>query len=262
MINKTHFTNWQTKPESQLRLFNKASANLVLIQADLIKRFGGAGNGIYGIRDIHGGTSLSSHAFGAALDWSYRGMYDNKNVQAGRDVAKLVSQWLIDNSKELGVQAIHDYINCRIWRSNRATDSNGGWRIQAKSTTGMGQTWGNWLHIEVHEQAWAWNTPIEQRLAPVPDPVPQRPVLYYGMPTSYLVGAVQQILRDKCSQDIGPDDGNFGMRTLTGYRNFRAYITGQGHPITQDDRIDTVDWDYLAIADGGWARLYNAGFPH
>lgn len=268
-VNTTDFYNWQAAPAAALKLFNKNSPNLVLIKGHVLGKFGGADLGMYGVRDIHGGTSYSSHAFGAAWDWSYRGLYDNKNVQAGKDVAKLVSQYLIDNSEELGIQAIHDYISCRIWRANRATDANQGWKVQAKDGNGMGQAWGNWLHIEVTRNDWWLNTPIEQRFpaAPTPEPtpppvvVPQRPTLFLNMPRNDLVTALQDFLRDKCSQDIGNSDGLFGLRTLKGYQNFRSVVAAQGHPITLDDRVDGVDWDFLAIYDGGWSRWYNAGFP-
>lgn len=263
MINKTDFTNWQKEPENSLTTFSRSSPNLSLLRDYIIKAWGGASLGIYGVRPVRGApTPWSSHSFGAALDWSYRGLYDNANVTSGQDHANLYSQWLIDNSKELGIQAIHDYINSRIWRSLRVGGSSG-WLGQKKDAEGMGQTWGNWLHIEVSKSSWALNTPIAQRLQAAPAaPVPQRPALFYGMPRNDLVVALQDFLKEKMNQDIGNSDGQFGGRTLKGFQNFRAWVAGAGHPITLDDRVDGVDWDYLAVYDGGWGRWYAAGFPH
>jgi hypothetical protein len=128
----------------------------------------------------------------------------------------------------------------------------------------MGQTWGNWLHVEVSKKTWWLNTPIAQRLStePVVEPVPQRPTLYFGMPKSDLVKALQDFLRDKCSQDVGASDGLFGNRTLKGYQSFRVWVAAQGNAISPDDRVDGDDWNFLAVYDGSWDRWYAAGFPH
>ena len=261
MINTTQFTDWPNKGSFGLARFNKSSPSLVLLRAYLIATFGGANLGIYGVRPIRGGTTLSTHAFGAALDWSYRG------ITGGRTRALEVMQWLIDHSNELGVQAVHDYVGCRIWHSTRALDAAGGWKAQnASATTGMGQTWGDWLHIETFEAAWANIAPIAGRLTTA-ELTPEQPIdpgnLSRTVPTltvgsdGPLVAAVQTILRERASQDVGASDGKFGARTLAGWRNVAAF-TG----LPADDRIDEAhDWDVLAWIDQGWSRLYTAGFP-
>ena len=37
---------------------------------------------------------------------------------------------LYRNSHELHIQAIHDYVGCRVWRAHRSHDANGGWKRQ------------------------------------------------------------------------------------------------------------------------------------
>lgn len=103
---------------------------------------------------------MSSHAFGAAWDWRW------KNPGPGRTVLdNEVLPWLINNSAELGIQAIHDYTNARIWRSSRGDGKGAYWKPQTVSaSSGMGQTWAQWLHIEVHAEAWNDGTAADDKV--------------------------------------------------------------------------------------------------
>jgi hypothetical protein len=62
--------------------------------------------GTWGIRNIRGGDTLSVHAVGRAWDWRYA------NPGPGRAAAEEAMAFTIDNHELLGIQAIHDYVDC------------------------------------------------------------------------------------------------------------------------------------------------------
>lgn len=142
VLNK--FDNWQVrKPGAP---FNTSSPNLLSLRKYLVEKYGGQNLGIYGNRPVTGGTAPSSHAFGAAMDWRYQ------NPGPGRAVCmNEVVPFLINNSAELGIQAIHDYFGAQVWRAGR------GWLAQRPGSHGgsMGRAWATWLHIEVHSDYWS-----------------------------------------------------------------------------------------------------------
>ena len=131
-VNKTDYYDWQKATTADKLRFRKASPNLVLIKDWLIKRYGGTNVGIYANRNERGRDTISTHAFGAALDWRYD----------TRVAAKAAIKELVDRSKELGVQMIVDYVGGVIWTPTR------GWRKKDADKWGMGQPWAKWLHIE------------------------------------------------------------------------------------------------------------------
>lgn len=149
----TKFFNWQlSKPGSP---YTKSSPNLLSLRKYLVEKHGGQSLGIYGNRAVTGGKSPSSHAFGAAMDWRYQG--------PGPGRAKLVNEvipFLIDNSQELGIQAIHDYFGCQVWRAGR------GWAAQRKRSHGgsMGASWALWIHVEVHPDNWSDSRSVMEKL--------------------------------------------------------------------------------------------------
>lgn len=153
-VNTTEFYSWQKATARDKVRFRKASPNLLAIKDYLLKRWGGKDIGIYGTRPIRGGEVPSSHSFGAAMDWRY----DN------RKEGQAAIRFLIKNSKELGVQAIHDYYGGTIWRSHRDAPDKGGWKPQPSDDHGMGQAWAKWLHIETTKSAWHKSTPVDKRL--------------------------------------------------------------------------------------------------
>ncbi len=228
------FTNWQAKPASELARYRSASPALEQLAEHLTATWGGASLGILNVRHVRGGRDLSSHAFGAAFDWSYRGL--------DRSVGVAVCDWLVANADALGVQAVHDYIGSRIWRSDRKA-----WKAQRKDAQGMGQPWGDWLHVEISEGAWADARPVGAKLGTT------RPTLKVGS-TGPAVVALQQILTERAGQNVGPADGKFGNRTLTAWRNVAAFCK-----LPPDDQVQGADWDTLATLDKGWARLNAAG---
>lgn len=144
-VNTTNFYSWQHPDRKDAKRFNSASPNLLVIKDNVMKRWGGRDLGIYGEREIRGGGFPSSHSFGAAWDWRY----DN------RKEGLVVIKFLISNSAELGVQAVHDYYGCRIWRSHRTDGSGDGWKKQSPDDHGMGAKWAGWIHVETTKDSWA-----------------------------------------------------------------------------------------------------------
>lgn len=160
--NKTKHYDWQKATAADGLRFRKPSPNLVAINDYLCKRWGGSNVGIFVKRPIRGGVSPSSHSFGAALDWRYGDTVGNRHK-----VETDVLPWLIENSHELGVQAIHDYYGCRVWKSVRVPASQRGWRTQTAGSQGgaMGAAWAKWLHIETTKQDWKDGRRVDDRLS-------------------------------------------------------------------------------------------------
>ncbi len=160
--NKTRFYNWQKAVATDFVKFRKESPNLLAIKDYLCKRWGGSSVGILNKRPIRGGASPSSHTFGAALDWRY-----GDTVGHRHKIEVEVLPWLIENSEELGIQAIHDYYGCRVWRSVRVPASQRGWRTQPEKSEGgaMGASWVKWLHIETTKESWRNRTRVDERLS-------------------------------------------------------------------------------------------------
>lgn len=226
-------------------LYNKGEAPAIeSLQQYMLKTWGGQDLGSFGVRSVIGGSSISTHAFGAAWDWRY------ENPGMGR--ALMLNQalpFLIDYSKELGIQYIGDYVGCRIWKADRSGDVNGGWKIQPVSSQ-MGQSWARWLHIEVHPDEWADGTSVEDKIgiggaAPFPPFIPEygqfslwplavKPTIKQGAvgdPVRYLQGVLR-----KCGFGIGID-GQFGAIT-TNFVRFYQGIYG----LTADGIVGPKTW--------------------
>lgn len=221
------FTDWARKPTTELAKFRKPSPALVALRVYILATYGGADLGIYGVRLTRNGKAQSTHSFGAAWDWSYRG--------TGRAAADSVIELLINNSAVLGIQAIHDYVNCRIWHSNR------GWKKQRPDKDGMGQPWGDWLHIEVNERQWDDGRPVEAKLTK-----PVRRTLRKG-DRGEDVKQVQITLATKAGQAVTPD-GNFGTQTEMAVRNVQAFVTQGKGPIT--GVVDDAFWGVIDMLNG------------
>ena len=154
-VNKNDFYNWQKPTKADRLRFRKASPNLVSLKSYVMTRWGGVNLGLgANARPIRGGDAPSSHSFGAAWDWRYR----------GRKRGLEVIDWLIANSQELGIQAIHDYLDSRVWRSARPSGSpKHGWKKHPKGGH-WGASWASYLHIETTKSQWGNSTPIPNRL--------------------------------------------------------------------------------------------------
>ena len=115
---------------------------------EVIKLGNGAfwNNGDFGIRTMRGKESLSVHATGRAVDFSYRNMGKGKGVPNGRREAVRMCKLLVTNADLLGLEALFDYFPAphgRAWMCDRDAWSN------YKKETIHGAPKGDWLHAEL-----------------------------------------------------------------------------------------------------------------
>jgi hypothetical protein len=197
--------------------------------------------GTWGDRTIRGGNTLSVHAVGRAWDWRYA------NPGPGRGAAEEAMAFTIEHHELLGIQAIHDYVDCRIWRSSRGV-AGPAWK-QQKPGNGMGEAWASWLHFEVHPDSALHQRDVALVLdgvvvpdLVVPDPEPtaalplptlrtgsegapvkqlQEVLAFWGYYQATIdgkygqrtVAAVQQWQTALASLNVGKPDGEYGPRT-------------------------------------------------
>jgi hypothetical protein len=148
-VNKTEFYNWQAGTKlDKVRLGGKPSPNVEAFKDHLLKRYGGVSVGIVNKREVRGGGALSTHYYGAALDWRY----------PTRAASKLAMKELVNNSKEYGIQMIVDYVGCVIWTPAK------GWHKAEPNAHGLGQSWAAWLHIETTKTMWGTKSPLVNRI--------------------------------------------------------------------------------------------------
>lgn len=148
-VNKTDFYDWSQGKKADKLKYRKASPNLIACKDYLIKRFGGTSVGIFARRNKRGSVELSTHYFGAALDWRY-------TTQKAADSA---ASALVRYSKEWGIQMIVDYVGCRIWTPKS------GWKpVKPNAVKGYGQAWAKWFHIETTKTEWGNATPFVDRV--------------------------------------------------------------------------------------------------
>lgn len=195
----TAFFNWQSWGVNPAQSeFVKCSPNLHLVEDFTKDRWDLRNVGCRVVRFVVGGSSWSDHAYGAAIDqgWGHWVVAPQTLADARKVLLDDVFPWLIANSKELGVQAIHDYWclgephetrdegrvwpvidaatglpKCgggRVWRSWRP--SGGGWRDQEVKPDDDDYQFhrpGNrWIHIGTGAADWSNTTPIDVRLSP------------------------------------------------------------------------------------------------
>lgn len=228
----TKFFNWQSsKPGTP---YTRASPNLTSLLKYLNERYSGQSLGIYSNRPITAGTSPSSHAFGAAVDWRYQNPGPGRQTMTGE-----ILPFLIDHSQELGIQAIHDYFGCQVWRAGR------GWAAQRKGSHGgsMGASWATWLHIEVHPDHWGDNRSVMEKIGfnPVADPdnfvfpefnprngkfglfpISNKPTVKLGA-SGDAVRYLQGVILNKAGGGVVVD-GSFGPQTNRRVRDFQAFF--------------------------------------
>jgi hypothetical protein len=164
MIQRTFFAwassgiDWDRPP------YEACSPNLVALQAYLDQRWpGGQYLGCEGDRPIRAGVTPSEHSWGAALDWRY---------PVG--TADAILRFLIDNSAELGVCRIHDYLRARIWTAGRTPNIGDAHTLWWKPNTGpgMGEAWADYFHIVTTLEAFGWSQPVAGRIALPPPIIP------------------------------------------------------------------------------------------
>ncbi len=183
-------------------------------------------------RPMRGGTSPSLHCWGMAWDWRW------DNPGPGRDTADAVIEFCLDKAGPLGIQAVHDYEKCRYWKSYS------GWEDANNSaSTGFGQSWAQWLHIERTWAAANDDRRIEQALADSgitdngsPRPEPKRGAGKLELPEPVVkegdeganVAVLQDFLRFFHFADFSRSDGEFGKRTLEAMKKAQEAFAAKG----------------------------------
>lgn len=199
---------------------NTTPKGMVALKGYVMSRWGGTDLGCLAKppRVMLGGTRPSLHCWGMAWDWRWA------NPGPGRAIADEVIEFCLDNTGPLAIQAVHDYVRCRYWKSYA------GWQDATNSaSSGFGQSWAQWLHIERTWAAANDDRSIQQALAdagiadngkPRPDPkngakrleLPD-PVVKQG-DVGANVALLQDFLRFFRFGDFSRSDGEFGPNTL------------------------------------------------
>ena len=256
MTVQVQFSSWQTNPKQP---DPKVCSPCCKQWWEFLRiRWGGANLGCYAKRPVVGGSSLSSHASGAALDWRYA------NPGPGRqELTRLILPWLLANSQELGLQAVHDYFGDRIWRppgtSGRPAGPVGnGWKKQYGAGGQMGETWATWLHLEVHPSRWSDTRPVEEMIEPPPppteppvepptDPPPASGVFTVQGYRKEVIAGSEGKMAKMCQQQINllsgqgiAEDGNFGYQSVGALQNLQRVLG-----LTPDGRCGNQTWQAM-----------------
>lgn len=183
MTLNTLWTDWRkVGPAGNYRT---CSPNLLAIRGALEGR-GWSRLGCLNPRPVRGGTVASIHTW-AAQDLRH----------PDTDERRLIIDWMIDNSLELGISEIHDYFGLgycgtgRVgtrgvvdlggyWKAGRGWRAAGGPNAQGLWVSGdpaMHKAYALWVHMETTQTEWANSTPVETRgilmpgeTAPVAEP--------------------------------------------------------------------------------------------
>jgi hypothetical protein len=227
---QTEFTSWQSNPKKPNP--KKCSPICGSWWTYLRTHWGGQNLGCYVNRPVVGGTLPSSHGSGAALDWRYQ------NPGPGR--SKMLAEtmpWLINNSRELGIQAIHDYSGRRIWRppscSGRpATPSpDCGWK---PSSGGQMKPGNYWLHLEVLPSRW-YDTRTVAEMLGKPKPKPPTPKPPEPPTEGFLMALTDQQQKELYDRVMGSLPGSYSteQRALDPPPEGRLFV------------MDNMDGNYL-----------------
>lgn len=229
MTVETHFFDWARQVDTGDPRFHTCSPNLVCLHQYMAQRFGMTDSGCYVQRPIRGGLDPSVHWWGAARDLRY----------PNRLVAKTeILPFLIANSHQLHVQAIHDYFGSRIWRAGRTSnvaDATTLWWKTNTTADGMGESWATYFHIETTDTGWFDSVSIGQRLGFNPPPVDPPPPS--GVSTVFSrtirpgdegsdVALVQTVIRAPGAVAGTKSiivDGVYGPQTVQAVKNIQAY---------------------------------------
>jgi hypothetical protein len=224
------YYHWNSRSDWGSPPWNNCSPNLAQINHYCAQTYRGHSLGCHNDRAVVGGNSMSTHAWGAALDF----LPDGGN-QTGRFV---IAPFLIAWSLELGINTIHDYVRQQMWKPNL------GW-----VSASIGSNGGQWLHIETTVTAWPDGRSVEQRIAspsaPPPgayDPAHQqyglfplatKPTLHWldGWPGSatqsiqHIITYFNDVMNNSCGQHVRDPRGIF---TGEEYDNPNTFGSEQG----------------------------------
>jgi hypothetical protein len=207
---------------------DKAPVGMTVLRGYVMPRWGGSDLGILARppRPVRGGSSPSLHNWGMAWDWRWA------NPGPGRATADEVIKFCLDNAAPLGIQAVHDYAAGRYWKSYA------GWKNATTSaSTGFGQPWAQWLHIErtyaaanlgdgIESLLSGGGAPVPKVADPVDQPLPEGPLKVGSAGAD--VARLQDFLRLFAFADFTRSDGVFGPRTDAGVRKAQTDFKGRG----------------------------------
>lgn len=226
----TKFISWNRGLEPGAP-YDGASPNLQALAAYCHGRWKLKSLGIYSRRPIRGGTSWSSHAFGAAVDLGFGERHGGPGIAV---LEAEILPWLIANSAELGIQRIHHYQRTRYWEAGR------GW---VDKSPGQGH---DWIHVETTRDAWADASPVRERLLEAPQspasaPSAPAPPKYPGRPLKRSsTGAAVKLIQTRLGLTA---DGKFGPQTEAAVK---AWQTANA---LQPDGV---------VGPATWARMFGA----
>lgn len=252
--------NWQKRPVG-----NPApppgppsAASLFPIRDYLMERWGGQNLSVENMwhdRPIVGGAAPSSHR-GAAFDWRYMDPGPGRQV-----LLREVIPFLLEHSLELNIQQVHDYVGCTIWKAERASNQDGGWKTQPPGSQ-MGQPWALWIHVEAGEWGWDDGRPVavklgltpeqvdnlEQQVAPVTDVVngawglwplkSDKPELQLGS-LGDIVLYLQSVIFHRAGGAIARD-GSFGSQTRRRVRDVQRQFG-----LNDDGKVGPRTWPVI-----------------
>jgi len=156
----TPYFHWGTSGINSLKSpYESCSPNLIELYVFMNHNFGAQTLGCHNQRDIRGGGSLSTHAYGAALDVRF----------PNRGILLAVCAWLVNNSAELGVNAIHDYASQKMWTPGQDDD------VINWPHGNIGSVGGDWIHVEVTPGAFLDGRSVAAKLTGAPPPPPPPP---------------------------------------------------------------------------------------
>jgi len=198
---------------------SSAPVGMTQLRSYVTARWGGSDLGILSVppRPMRGSGSPSLHNWGMAWDWRWA------NPGPGRGAADDVIEFCIGNCGVLGIQAVHDYVSCRYWKSYQGWDD-----ATASSASGFGESWAQWLHIERTWAAANDGRSVEAILGGkvAPEVLPA-PVVKVGDKGAN-VAKLQEFLRRYRFVATLANDGEFGPRTLDAVKAAQKQFKSKG----------------------------------
>ncbi len=226
----TTFHSWSDHPHLEAQAKSIGSPCLKTIRDFHLARWGGislTASSLFQLKFLSNGKPSAHQGCAVDLRWA--------NPGPGRTVLETeILPFYIHNSEELHIQAIHDYVGCRVWRANRSHDIRGGWKTQEQGSHdgNMGNPSSQWIHLEVSKDGWGDTRSVQEMLTSALPPQPRRETMLTGLLTDLKSGhfGLYPLNRDKPRLIFG-DVGDFVL-----YAQAVIFFKGGG-AIERDSRF-------------------------